>query len=411
MKKLALCALFAGLLLLSACAPAGGSEKAPSAPKTGVTINVYNWGEYISDGSDGSVDVNREFTKKTGIKVNYTTFSNNEELYAKLLGGGVDYDVIVPSDYMISKLAQEGMLAELDFSNIPNYKLLDESFRVGVEYDPENKYSVPYLWGMVGILYNTEMVDEPVESWKILWDEKYKKQIFMFDNPRDAFGVAQKLLGYSFNTTDEDEWRAAMEKLKEQKPLVQAYAMDQILDKMGNNEAALAPYYSGDSLTLREDNENIRFAVPKEGTNIFVDAFCVPKTSRKRAEAEAYINYMCSTEAAYANAEYVGYSSPHTEAAKMHREFLLEEFGEEGAEIAYPASYENFETFINLPPETNLLIDELWVLVKVGSNDDPLSIVLVIGAFFLVWVAVVAYKRVKGRKESTSQGGKLVAPK
>lgn len=407
MKKFLVIPL-AALLLFSACAPAEDSGEAQSAPSTGVTINVYNWGEYISDGSDDSLDVNREFTKQTGIRVNYTNFASNEEMYAKLQGGGVDYDVLVPSDYMISRLAQEGMLAELDFSNIPNYELIDEKFRTNPEYDPEGKYSVPYLWGVVGILYNEDKVDDVVDSWEILWNEKYKSQILMFDNPRDAFGVAQKLLGYSFNTTDENAWKKAAQKLREQKPLVQAYAMDQILDKMGNNEAALAPYYSGDSLTLREDNESIRFAVPKEGTNYFVDAFCIPKSSKKKEAAEAYINFMCSTEIAYANAEYVGYSSPHKEAAARHREYLLEEFGEEGAEIAYPTELGDVETFVNLPVDTNLLMDELWILVKVGSEDNPLLIVGVIVAFFLIWIGVAVYKRRRNGRDFLKNGGKAI---
>ena len=225
-KRLAAFALSL-FFLWPAALPVSAQASGEAAPKTGVTINVYNWGEYISNGVDDSIDVNKEFTRRTGIQVNYTTFESNENLYAKLVSGGANYDVIIPSDYMISKLIKENLVQKLDYQNIPNSKYIDQDFLKPV-YDPTNEYSVPYTWGVVGIFYNKKYVKETVDSWNILWDEKYAGKILMFDNPRDAFGIAQKRLDFSFNSTDPNEWEEAAMLLKKQKPLVQAYVMDQI---------------------------------------------------------------------------------------------------------------------------------------------------------------------------------------
>ncbi len=215
-----------------------------------VTINVYNWGQYISDGTDGYIDVNKAFTEATGIEVNYMTFDSNETMYTKLKTGGSTYDVIIPSDYMVARLIAEDMLEELDYSNIPNYALVDEAYK-NTSFDPKNKYSVPYTWGTVGVIYNTKYVDEAdVGSWDLLWNEKYSGKILMFDNPRDAFAIAQLLLGIDINTEDPDELRSAAYKLIEQKPLVQGYVMDQIFSKMEREEAWIAPYYAGDYLLM-----------------------------------------------------------------------------------------------------------------------------------------------------------------
>ena len=326
-----------------------------------VSINVYNWGEYISDTSEpGLFDVNREFEGLTGIKVNYTTYATNEELYAKMKGGGADYDIIIPSDYMISRMIKEDMLARLDLSNIPNFSHIMDSFKNPV-YDEENTFSVPYLWGTVGIIYNKNMVDETDIDWDILWDEKYQDQILMFDNPRDSFAIAELLLGYSLNTENPDELNAACEKLKEQKPLIQAYVMDEIFDKMGAEEAALAPYYAGDAVTLMADYEHLGFAVPKSGTNRFVDAICIPKTSKNKEAAEMYINFLCEPEIALANSTYVGYSTPHKEAYEM----LDDEIKNDG--ISYPSDeFLNTKTtvFNNLSDEANQLMQDLWTSMK-----------------------------------------------
>lgn len=370
------------------------SEEYPTAELTGVTINVYNWGEYISNGTDGSLDVNEEFTRRTGIEVNYTTFDSNESLYSKLAGGGADYDVIIPSDYMISKMINENMLAELDYANIPNFENIDEQFR-DPEYDPGCTYSVPYTWGTLGLFYNTDYVTEEITSWSSLWDEQYSGKILMFDNPRDAFAIAQVRLGYSLNSTDPEEWNEAAELLKEQKPLVQAYVMDQIFDKMESGEAWLAPYYSGDAGVLVENNENIKFVIPEEGTNYFVDAMCIPITSTHKTEAELYINFMCDPEIAGANMDYVGYSTPISAA----KEYLAEEV------ISNPIYYPGEETlsrtevFINLPEEISTQVDMLWAEVKMGGPGDSAVLVAIILVFLAAYIAIVIWKKRKKRRE------------
>ena len=340
-------------LALQPAFPVCAAEEA--APDRGVTINVYNWGEYIANGTDDSLDVNAEFTRRTGIRVNYTTFDSNEALYSKLVGGGADYDVIIPSDYMVSRLIEENMLAELDFSNIPNYQYIDESFR-NADYDPENRYSVPYTWGVVGLFYNTKYIDEEITSWSALWDERYGGKILMFDNPRDAFAIAQILLGQSVNTTNEEDWLAAAAYLKQQKPLVQAYVMDRIFDKMESEEAWIAPYYAGDAAILVDNSEYIRFVVPKEGTNYFVDAMCIPTNAKNVENAEKFINFMCSTEAAAANADYIGYSSPQREVFEQLDDAVKND------PIHYPSeeTIAHGETFLNLPEDINEYYNELW---------------------------------------------------
>lgn len=378
------------LFLLPAAAPV--SVRAETAvPKTGVTINVYNWGEYISNGVDGSLDVNKEFTRRTGIDVNYTTFESNENLYAKLVSGGANYDVIIPSDYMISKLIQEKLVQKIDFQNVPNTKNIDKSFLKPV-YDPTNEYSVPYTWGVVGIFYNKKYVKETVDSWDILWDEKYAGKILMFDNPRDAFGIAQKLLGFSFNSTDPNEWEEAAVLLKKQKPLVQAYVMDQIFDKMASGEAWLAPYYAGDAATLVDSNPDIGFAIPtKQGTNFFVDAMCIPTSAKNKAAAEAYINFLCDPEVAAANVEYIGYSTPESAAKAL----LPEEVRDNP--IYYPPQeiLQKSETFAVLPEDTNLLLDTLWAEVKMGGPGQTATLIAILVGFLLLYLAVVLYKRRK----------------
>lgn len=401
MKKWIAAALTAAVLFSSVSVSAAetGNDKARpddrAAPLTGVTINVYNWGEYISSGEDDSMNVNAEFTKRTGIKVNYTTFEDNESLYSKLAGGGASYDVIFPSDYMISKMIQEKMIQKLDFGNIPNFRYVDKDYRNRV-YDPTNAYSVPYTWGVVGIFYNKKYVRETVDSWKILWDKKYAGKILMFDNPRDAFGIAQKILGYSYNSTDSAQWGAAAKLLEEQKPLVQAYVMDQIFDKMSSGEAWLAPYYAGDAATLVDENPDIGFAIPtREGTNFFVDAMCIPTGARHKKEAEEYINFLCEPEVAAANMEYVGYSTPETEARK-----LLPKETQDNPIIYPPESIlKNSETYVSLPEDTSLLVDTLWAQVKMGGPGQTATLIAVLIGFVLVYAGIVVYKKLKRRRE------------
>jgi len=397
--KKTIAALAAAVLLAVTVSPSAfaSSEEPeqPAAPKTGVTINVYIWGEYISNGVDDTLDVNKEFTKRTGIDVNYTTFDTNESLYSKLANGGANYDIIIPSDYMISKLIDEKMIEKLDFSNIPNFQYIDEQFR-NPKYDPKNEYSVPYTWGVVGIFYNKKYVKEPVDSWKILWDKKYAGKILMFDNPRDSFGIAQKILGYSYNSTNVEEWENAAKLLKEQKPLVQAYVMDQIFDKMSSGDAWLAPYYAGDAATLVEDNPDIGFAIPtKEGTNFFVDAVCIPTGAQHKKEAEAYINFLCDPEIAAANVDYIGYSTPESAA----KELLPEETVNNP--IFYPSKeiLNKSETFVNLPEDTNLLLDTLWAEVKMGGPGQTATLVAVLLGFLLLYIGIVVYKKMKAKRE------------
>lgn len=330
----------------------------------GITLSVYNWGEYLSDGSDGLMDIDAEFTKLTGIEINQTNFSTNEEMYAKLKSGSTSYDIIIPSDYMIARMIKEDMLYPMDYSKMPNTKYLDPQFDENT-YDPGNKYSIPYAWNTVGILYNTTMVDEEIDSWDILWDEKYAGKILMFNNSRDAFGIALKRLGYSQNTENPRELEEAADSLIQQKPLVQAYVMDQTHNKMIAGEAALAPYYSGEATLMQADNPNINVAFPKEGTNLFMDSVCIPIGSKHPEAAEMYINFLNEPQVAADNMEYIGYSTPNLGAFDL----LPEEI--KNNKIIYPdqSVIETSEQFTYLSEETNLLLDHLWtkVLATHGS--------------------------------------------
>lgn len=351
------CAVLALCLCLGLTACGGGSEK--------VTINVFNWGINIADGSEDYIDVIAEFEKTyPNIKVNYSTYATNEDLYTRLSTGGVSYDVIIPSDYMIGRLIDEGYLQELDFSNIPNFELVDETLK-NQPYDPENKYSVPYTWGTVGIVYNTKHVDEAdIGDWDILWNEKYAGRILMFNNPRDAFAIAQARLGYSFNTTDEAELRAAAALLTEQVPLVQRYAMDEIYEDMLSGEAWIGPYYAGDCLLMMQDNEDLDYFLPAGAFNTFIDAMCIPTCAKHKQEAELFINFLTSPEISAGNMDYIGYGSPVPAA----REYMDEEIAT--SEIVYPSpeALTRGESFLTLPTETNQLMDTLFLDVVAKSN-------------------------------------------
>ncbi len=362
MKKIACLVLAVSMVLLVAgCGGSPAEEGESAAPLTGVTLNVFNWGEYIDD---EDFRVNERFTFETGIKVNYKNFTDNESMYAVISSGAADYDVVFPSDYMVGKMLKEGLLEKINFDNVPNFQYIDPALK-NPDYDPTNEYSVPYTWGTVGIFYNTKKVDaaDLELGWDLLWCDKYKGKIFMFDNPRDAFGIALKKLGYSMNTTSEAEWRAAYEELLRQKPLLNQYVMDQVYDKMINEEGWIAPYYAGDGIIMmdpEEGNPDIAFFVPEEGTNLFVDAMCILKGSEHKAEAEQYINFLCRTDVAKANAEYIGYSTPQSEA----RAQLDPEIGENPAFYPPESLLEKTEVFLTLPDETNTLMDELWLDLK-----------------------------------------------
>ena len=329
-----------------------------------IVLNVYNWGEYIEQ---STIDMFEE--KYPYIDVNYTTFDSNESMYSKIVSGAASYDIVIPSEYMVSKLIQEDMLAELYFSNIPNYEYIGDAYK-NLSSDPENKYSVPYFWGTVVVIYNSLHVDEADvadESLDLLWNEKYAGKILMFDNPRDSFGIALTRLGYSMNSENESEWQEAAASLSEQKPIVQAYVMDAIFDKMEAGEAWIAPYYAGDALIMQETSPDIKFYIAKEGTNMFVDSMCVLKTSEHKKEAELFINFMCEPEIAAMNAETVGYATPNLEAEKLLDPEVTSN------ELVYPSEEflkQNTEVFINLPQKTQMLQSNLWTGLKIISAEE-----------------------------------------
>ena len=327
-----------------------------------VTLNVYNWGQNIADGSDDTMDIIAEFEKRyPNIKVNYITYASNEELYSKLSTGGITVDVIIPSDYMIARMRNENMLEELNFENIPNYALVDDTFK-NQHFDPENKYSVPYTWGTVGILYNTKYVDEAdVTGWELLWNEKYADKILMFDNSRDAFGIAQFLLGYDINTTDKAELQACADKLTEQKPILQQYVMDQVYDLMENEVAWIAPYYAGDCMAMMENNEDLAFYLPvDQGFNFFIDSMCIPTCCQEKDAAELFINFMCDPEISGANMDYIWYGSP-VSAAKEYMDPILAE-----SDVVYPDQevLDRGTSFAFLPEDISRYVENLFMQVR-----------------------------------------------
>lgn len=325
----------------------------------GTTINVYNWGEYMSDGSEGSIDVIKEFENLTGIKVNYSTFDSNESMYSLIKYGGVSYDIVIPSDYMIERMINEDMLAKIDVSKLSNYNLINNKYK-NLYFDPNNEYSVPFSVGMVGLIYNTSIVKEKPDSWSVMWDERYKNDVLTFNNPRDTFAIAQFLLGQDINTTDRSDWDKAAELLIKQKSVLQAYVMDEVFNKMESGSAAIAPYYAGDFLSMVENNEDLAFVYPKEGTNIFVDSICIPKNAENYEAAMLLINYLLEPSIALANAEYIYYASPNTSVTENPEYSLL------GNEILYPKDEDmpNVQYFKDMDKDTRLYFDKLWQDVK-----------------------------------------------
>ncbi len=322
----------------------------------GEKLVVYNWGEYIDP------DVLTMFEEETGINVVYEEFETNEILYPKVSSGAIAYDVVCPSDYMIQRMIENDLLSEINFDNIPNIKNIGSQYmEQSKQFDPENKYSVPYCWGTVGILYNKTMVDELVDSWSILWNPKYKDNILMQDSVRDAFGATLKYLGYSLNSTDLDELTEAKNLLIEQKPLVQAYVIDQVRDKMIGNEAALGVIYSGEAIYTQKENPNLEYVIPKEGSNIWIDSWVIPKNAEHKENAEKFINFLCRPDIALMNFEYITYSTPN-EAARE----LIEDESIRNSEIAFPdlSKYDNLETFQYLGTEADQVYGDLWNKVK-----------------------------------------------
>ena len=356
--------------LLAGCGEPGGEDAGGT-----LTLNVYNWGEYISDGTEGSYDTVKEFaawyqeTYGQKVRVNYDTYDSNENMYAKLSSGAVSYDVIFPSDYMIARMREEGMLLPLNFDNIPNYTHIDETFR-GLYYDPDDQYSVPYTYGVVGVIWNANEVDEAdAQGWDLLWNPKYSGRIVQFNNSRDAFGTAMYKLGLDVNSVDKADWNAAFQELKVQRPLVYSYVMDEIYDIMESGEAAVGAYYAGDYFTMLDAQAptvDLRFYYP-EATNYYIDAMCIPSCCQNKELAERFINFLLGRDAAVANAEATWYASPNT-LVYTDAEYI-EEMGEEAMEILYPeigdfAERYNALAFRNLPTEMLDYINSLWEGIK-----------------------------------------------
>lgn len=335
------------LLLMLTLVLAGGCGR-----KNQVELNVYNWGDYIDE------SVLQDFEAEYNIKINYDTFTTNEDMYVKVKAGGSAYDVLIPSDYMIKRMIDEDMLEQIDFNNVPNFQYIDDKFK-NLDYDPDNAYSIPYMWGTVGILYDQTAVSPAPDSWNVLWDQKYAKQILMLDSERDSIGITLKMLGYSLNTKDPVQLEQAKEALIKQKPLVLAYVVDEVKDKMIAGEAALAVVWSGDAVYCMRENENLDYIIPKEGSNLWFDGLVIPKGSPHKKEAELFINYLCETDIAFRNADYIGYSSPHTEAVKKLPEELT------SSRSAYPLAEDliDSEVFVDLG---SVLRDfnRIWTEVK-----------------------------------------------
>lgn len=370
MKKLISLVITLLIVLSAFVIPASADDEIFSAEVTeyyknlglqGTTLNVYNWGEYIDD---EEIDVITQFERLTGCEVNYTTFESNENMYSKLSGGGVSYDIVIPSDYMIERLISEEMLEKLDYSNIPNYEKYFNFEEYG--HFVENgigDYAVIYNVGTTILIYNKKMVSEEPTSWKVLWDEQYKGKVLMFNNPRDAFAVAQFALGQNINTTNKADWDAAAEYLLLQRQTVKPeYVMDEVFIKMESGEYAFATYYAGDYELMVENNSDLGFVFPEEGVNSFYDAMCIPKGAQNKRGAEAFINFMMEPEIALANAEYIYYATPHT-AVTANEDYSLAD-----SEAVYPEKLENTQEFHNLPTDTLQYMNNLWMKVK-GEND------------------------------------------
>ena len=321
------------------------------------TLNIFNWGQYIANGEDDYMDVIAEFEKRTGIHVNYTTYESNEAMYAKLKSGGASYDIIIPSDYMVSRLISEKMLEKIDYSKLTNYGNVDDSFK-SMYYDPNNEYTVPYTWGTVGIIYNKKYVSD-VKGWSSLWNEEYKGKILMFSNSRDAMAIGASLAGVDPNSTLKGDWALAAQKLTDQHDLVQEYVMDQIFDKMINETAWIAPYYAGDYLSMHEENGNLGFCFPEEGYNRFVDSMCIPKGATNIDAAHKFIDFILDEEIQFANLDYIMYSSP------FRADLIPAAYKND---VSYPSDSTLSRSFIfeHLPTETLQYIDSLWTNVRIS---------------------------------------------
>lgn len=433
MKKIKIALLLALALMLTfalcSCRESEDEEVKKNYPTK--TLNVYNWGEYISDEDDeeyGLFDVNSAFEEYFNenladeygyyVKINYSTYATNEDMYAKITNSAVAYDIVIPSDYMIQKMIAGGLLLEIDHAKLSNYANINEDFK-GLYYDPDDKYSVPYTYGMLGIIYNAEFVDEADvadQSWGLLWNEKYKGKILQFNNLRDAFGTAMYWKDLDINSGDPAEWNRALELLKEQKPLLQGYVNDEIFNKMKGASAYIAPYFAGDFLTMAAENEDLNLYYPKEGTNYFVDAMCIPTTSKNPDIAHEYINYMISVEAATANALYIGYASPNSAVTESdyYKEMLSYNYdtdyvsawdvlygkSKDEANVNYSYNPAYMDYYKDESVDIQLHVNSLWESLKTENSTEPwihvTSITIVVGVLsFAIYDIYIKKKRSK----------------
>lgn len=372
----------------------------------GTTINVYNWGEYIADGQDGLMDAVKEFERLTGAKVNYTNFESNENMYSKLVGGGVSYDVIIPSDYMIERLIDENLLLPLDYKNIPNFdKYIRDDCR-NLYFDPEQKYTVCYTTCTTALIYNKKLVKEKPDSWKVLWDKQYKNKVLMFNNPRDAFAIAQFVLGQDLNTTNEQDWVEDAELLAEQKDAVNpVYVMDEVFNLMESGEYAFATYYAGDYELMVENNPDLDYCFPKEGVNDFYDAMCVPSCSQNKKGAEAFINFMMEPEVSFDNEEFIYYASSNKTVHQNEESSLY------NSKAVYPDKKPNSQQFKNLPQNILELENTLWSRVKSGQlsseskkQERKIYIIsaIIAAAVLVILILSFIHKRRKSKEEDLS---------
>ena len=360
MKKRILSVLagfLASAALLTGCGSGGESSTSGSAVRTGREVNVCSWGEYID------TDLIDQFEEETGIKVIYNTFDSNENLYSRIQT--TSYDVIIPSDYAISRFIDEDMLQPLNYDHIPNMKLIDEKY-THLDFDPEQKYFVPYTWGVLGLIYNTKMVEDEavVASWGALWSEAYMDNILMINNSKDAFGITFAYLGLPINAESTEQVDKGVVLLKEQKKVIQAYVADEVFDKMIGGEAAMAPYYNGDAVTMIADNPDLAFSIPMEGSNLFTDCLCIPKESQKRELAEMYINFMLEPEVGLANTEAIGYSTPNTKVYEL----LDEETKTDPTAYPDEESLAHCGYYTYIGPELSLYIDSKWAEVLTADE-------------------------------------------
>ena len=344
---------------LSGC---GSGDNSGDGKKVGSKgeVNVYNWGEYMALGQDEETkNVIEMFEKETGIKVNYTTYDTNEELYSKLRQSNDTYDVVIPSDYMITKLIKEGLLKEINYDNVPNFKYIDSKFK-NLPCDPEQKYTVCYSWGVTAMVYDTTQVDEKPTDWNALWDENLKGSILMFNNSRDAMAIAMQECGINPANCTKADIDKAVVKLKDQKPLLKKYVMDQVFDEIEGGQAAIASYYAGDISAMMDENEDLDYCLPESGSNLFYDAFCVPKCSKNKENAEAFINFMQKPEIAAANCEYLRYGTPNTEAVN----YLDDDI--KNSELTFPPQdyLDKCYVFENLDDDTYAYMQEQFLKVQ-----------------------------------------------